>query len=73
MENLRIFIMEPLIKSARGGGERFCFDGKYEKGRNTVCISPFSEQKNRHPPADDLFRVSLIISVKNMGVNGKSG
>ena len=35
-------IREALIKLARADSERFCFPGKYEKQRNTVCISCFS-------------------------------
>ena len=30
-------IMEALMKSARAGGERFCFQARFRKRGNTVC------------------------------------
>ena len=35
-------VREALINSARADGRRFCFIRKFEKWRNTVCISRFS-------------------------------
>ena len=36
---------EALIKSARAGSERFCSQARFEKRRNTVCISRFSNRR----------------------------
>ena len=37
----RFFAREALIKSARAGSERFFHSRKFQKRRNTVCISRF--------------------------------
>jgi len=50
-----------MIKSARADDESFCPKLKFEKRRNTVCISSFSncEVGAKDPPAaaDDLISV----------------
>ena len=58
-----IFSKEVLIKSAVVDGERFSVKTRFEKWRNTLCISHFSNRSigEKDPPsaAGDLFRDSL--------------
>ena len=69
-----VLLKEALIKSARVDGERFSVKSRFEKCRNTLCISSFSNRwiGGKYPPstADDLFRVSSnIISQKEADAN----
>ncbi len=54
---------EALIKSAAVDGERFFVKTRFEKRRNTVCISRFSNRrivgKDPSSAVGDLFRGSL--------------
>ena len=69
-----VLLKEALIKSARVDGERFSVKSRFEKCRNTLCISSFSNRwiGGKYPPstADDLFRVSSnMISQKAADAN----
>ena len=56
-------VREVLIKSAAVDGERFFVKTRFEKRRNTVCISRFSNRriggKDPSSAVGDLFRGSL--------------
>ena len=58
---------EALIKSARADVERFFGGLRFEKRRNTLCISSFSnrkaDEKDPTSAAGDLFRDSLRITL----------
>ena len=60
------FSKEALIKSTRADVERFFGGLRFEKRRNTLCISSFSnrkaDEKDPTTAAGDLFRDSLIAS-----------
>ena len=63
------WVREALIKSTRADVERFFGGLRFEKRRNTLCISSFSnrkaDEKDPTTAAGDLFRDSLNLLIKN--------